>query len=147
MCFVLYAGTTKPIPLKEWCDDAPDLCVQTLTDRESPIAAHFSMPTVQYIGSTAGCGCDFPFLTLQNGDWPWFDDGENNPEQEASHHYNRAGLVNLLQGIGEKTMEIYGVWHGDFTTPPAVREEIVVTTILEPTFRFKEQGFYVVRLA
>ena len=44
-------------------------------------------------------------------------------------------------------MEPYGVWDGDFATPPAVREEIIVTAILDPSFRFKEQGFYIVRLA
>ena len=46
MCFVLYAGTSKPMPRKEWSNDAPDLSVQVLTERESPIAAHFSKPTV-----------------------------------------------------------------------------------------------------
>jgi len=147
MCFVLYAGTSKPMPRKEWRNDAPDLSVQTLTERESPIAAHFSKPTVQCIGSTSGCGCDFPFVMFQNGDWPWFDDGEHDAEQEARDHYNREGLVNLLQATGEQTLELYGVWDGDFTTPPAVREEIVSTAILDPSFRFKEQGFYVVRLA
>lgn len=48
MCFVLYAGTSKPIPRKEWRDDAPDLSVEPLNEDEAPIAAHFSKPTVQY---------------------------------------------------------------------------------------------------
>jgi hypothetical protein len=28
MCFVLYAGTSKPMPLKGWRNDAPDLSVK-----------------------------------------------------------------------------------------------------------------------
>ncbi len=149
MCFVLYAGTLKPIPLKEWCNDAPDLSVKALTERESPITAHFSKPNVQYIGSTSDCGCNFPHVMFQNGDWPWFDDGEHDPEQESRDQYNRQGLVNLLRATGEQTVELYGVWDGDFdfATRPAVREEIALTAILDPAFRFKEQAFYVLRLA
>ena len=149
MCFVLYAGTSRPIPLKKWRNDAPDLSVKALTERESPINAQFSKPKVQCIGSTSGCGCDFPHVMLQNGDWPWFDDDEHDPEEEAGERYNREGLVNLLRTTGEQTVELYGVWDGnfDFTSPPAVREEIALTAILDPAFRFKEQGFYIVRLA
>jgi len=149
MCFALFAGTSKPMPLKEWCSDAPDLSVKPLTERESPITAHFSKPNVQFVGSTSDCGCDFPHVMFQNGDWPWFDDGEHDPEEEARDRYNREGLVNLLRATGEQTVELYGVWDGsfDFATPPAAREEIVLTAVLDPTFRFKEQGFYVVRLA
>ena len=51
MCFVLYAGTSRSIPRKEWRKDAPSLLVKALTDRESPITAHFSKPEVQYIVS------------------------------------------------------------------------------------------------
>jgi hypothetical protein len=146
MCFVLYGGTSKPIHVKEWRNDAPDLSVTGLTERDSPIAAHFSKPIVQYIGSTSGCGCDFPNVMYQNGDWPWLDAGDHDLEQEARDRYNRQGLVNLLQATGEQTVELYGVWYGDFAIPPVVREEISVTAILDPFFRFKEQAFYVVRL-
>ena len=147
MCFVLYAGTSKPLPLKAWRNDAPGLSVQALTERESPIAAHFTKPNVHYIGSTSGCGCDFPHVTFQNGGWPWFDDGEHDPAQESRDRCNREGLVNLLQAADEPTIELYGVWDGDFATPPAGREEIPLTAILDPAFRFKEKGFYLVRRA
>lgn len=151
MCFVLYAGTSKPIPLKEWRNDDPELSVRTLTERESPIAAHFSKPEIKYIGSTSGCGCDFPHVMFQNGDWPWFEDDaedELDRQRKASEQHNRESLVTLLQRTGEPTVELYGVWDGnfDFRTPPASREEILVEVILDPTFRFKELGFYVVRL-
>jgi hypothetical protein len=145
MCFVLYAGTSKPMPRKEWRNDAPDLSVQALTERESPIAAHFSKPTVQHIGSTSGCGCDFPFVMFQNGDWPWFDDGEHDAEQEHVTITTGRGLLTAT-GNWRANARTLRSRDGDFTTPPAVREEIVSTAILNPSFRFKEQGFYVVRL-
>jgi len=151
MCFVLYAGTSKPMPRKEWRNDAPDLSVKVLTERESPITAHFSKPEVQCIGSTSDCGCDFPHVTFQNGDWPWFED-ENEDEldrqRKATERYNREGLVTLLRQTGESIVELYGVWDGDFDfrTSPAAHEEIPLEAILDPAFRFKEQGFYLVRL-
>jgi hypothetical protein len=147
MCFVLYAGTSYPIPRKEWRKDGPDLSVESLTERESPIARHFSKAQVQYIGSTSGCGCDFPHIMFQNGEWPWCED-EPEPKVEANERYNRERLVALLRETGEPLVELYGVWDGNFnfTKPPAIREEISVQTILKRGFRFKDQGFYIATL-
>src|SRR5205814_1280948 len=129
--------------------DTPDLSVNALTERESPIKSHFTKPEVQNIGSTSGCGCDFPNVMFQNGEWPWFDDGEHDPEREASDRHNLEALANLLRATGEQTVELYGVWDGnfDFTRPPLVREKILLDTLLDPAFRFKEQGFYLISLA
>jgi hypothetical protein len=148
MCFVLYAGTSHAMTQTEWRKDAPDLSVNLLTERENPIAAHFSKPHVQNIGSTSGCGCNFPHVTFQNGGWPSFDDSDPDPEQEASDRYNRERIVTLLRETGEATVELYGVWDGnfDFTMPPKIREQIPVDTILQPDFQFKEGAFYVVGL-
>src|SRR5208337_1896178 len=104
--------------------DTPDLSVASLTERDSPIKTHFSRPEIQYIGSTSGCGCDFPHVLFQNGDWPWFDFGQNDAEREASDRYNREELAALLRASGEQFVELYGVWDGDFAIPPQVREEI-----------------------
>jgi hypothetical protein len=152
MCFVLYAGTSKPMPLKEWRNDAPGLSVKALTERETPITSHFSKPDVQNIGSTSDCGCDFPHVMFQNGNWPWFED-ENEDEldrrRKATEQYNRESLVALLRQSGESVVELFGVWDDDFNfkTPPAAHEEIHLEAILDPAFRFKEQTFYMVRLA
>jgi hypothetical protein len=149
MCFVLYAGTSNPLPRKEFCNEAPDLSVTSLSERENPVAAHFTKPQVQYIGSTTGCGCDFPHVMFQNGGWPWFEDDDEDEldrERKAIEQRNRDGLVPLLRQTGEATVELYGVWDGDFATPPANREEISADEILHPDFRFKEKGFYSVRL-
>jgi hypothetical protein len=78
---------------------------------------------------------------LQNGEWPWFDDGEHGPEQEARDRYNRDGLVDLLRASGEQTIELYGVWDGDFTIAPALREEIALVALLDPSFRLRSEGF------
>src|SRR4029077_15587207 len=69
MCFVLYAGTNRPLARREWQKDAPDVGVVSLTERDAPVKAHFSSPEVQFIASTSGCGCDFPNVMLQNGEW------------------------------------------------------------------------------
>jgi hypothetical protein len=51
-------------------------------------------------------------------------------------------LVALLRESGERFVELYGIWAGDFAKPPQVVEEISLERILEADFRFKEQGFY-----
>lgn len=148
MCFVLYAGTTHPIPRKEWLEEAPDVTAVSLSEREHPITAHFSKPEIQYVTSTAGCGCDFPYITFQNGEWVWFDTDDRENEAESTERRNRERLVALLRETKESTVELYGVWDGafDFSTPPAIREEIVLERIRERDFRFKEQGFYIVKI-
>ena len=148
MCFVLYAGTLSPMPRRAWDKEAPDLSVQSLTEREDPIKVHFSKPEIQYIGSTSDCGCDFPHVMFQNGEWPWFEDDEDDDEGAARDRYNRGALASLLRASGEKTVELYGIWDGDFdfSTPPLVREEISVDTITNTKFHFKEGGFYLVSM-
>jgi hypothetical protein len=70
MCFMLFAGTDKGLPLQEWNKDAPDISVRPLLGDEAQIKIYFRKPVVQYVGSTAGCGCDFPHWILFNGEVP-----------------------------------------------------------------------------
>src|SRR5438552_455379 len=142
MCFTHYAGTNKPLPRKKWTKEAPDICVESLTERDETAKQYFSLPEVQYIGSTSGCGCDFPHVMFQNGDWPIFE-GEKDLEWQASDRKNREGLLSVLRSTNEKTIELYGVWNGDFSEPRA-REEILLKELLDQGFYFKEQGFYMV---
>jgi hypothetical protein len=148
MCFSLYAGTTKPIPRKSWDKESRGLSVDPLGECDTHVNAHFSLPEVQRIGSTAGCGCDFPHVTLTKGDWVGYSEVVvDNPAWEAAERLNRASLVALLNGTGEKTIELYGIWEdGEPESSVNVREEISVKRILDPDFRFKEQGFYTVNL-
>lgn len=148
MCFVLYAGTTNPLPRRNFDKDAPDLCVESLTERDAGIKRHFSCPEVQYVGSTSGCGCDFPHAMFQSGGWPEIEyqgaDETDEPDtaRRTSDERNCEALVALLRTTGDEVIELYGVWDGDFAKVPQARESISVDTLLEPGFRFKEQGFY-----
>jgi hypothetical protein len=151
MCFVLYAGTTKPLPLKKWNKDAPSLSVESLPDRATAIKSYFSNPVIQYVGSTSGCGCDFPHASFQNGGWPEIEYeamrlGEKSPDEVASDQVNRKALVELLRNTNEQVVELYGLWDGDFSEAPQARETIAVVQILDAAFRFKERGFYKVLL-
>lgn len=145
MCFLLYAGTRNPLPRKKWQKNAPGLSVESLTERDAPIKAHFSSHEVQYIGSTSRCGCDFPHVALQNGDWPeigYVEHLEQDADRVADDRYNRETLVDLLRSSGEKVIELYGIWDGDFANAPKIHESVAAEMILDPAFRFKERGFY-----
>jgi hypothetical protein len=137
MCFVLFVGTTRPMELRTPREGVRELSVEALSDRESAVAAHFSLPYVQYVGSTAGCGCSFP----HSHDDTWFEDDETD-EDEA---FNRKALVELVRGSGESAVEIYGMWDGDFATPPLSRESVEAEDILNDKFHFRELGFYRVK--
>ena len=143
---MLYAGTNKPLPRKEWDRDSPDLCVKSLRESDADMASHFTQHEIQNIGSTSGCGCDFPHVTLTRGEWVGYSDVVvDDPVWEASERFNREALVRLLRESGEEVVELYGIWlsdGGDLSSPENFRDEIPLTRILEPTFRFKERGFY-----
>ena len=121
------------------------MCVKSLDETDASIASHFTQPEVQSVGSTSGCGCDFPHTTLYSQVL------EIDPEWEASERFNREGLVRLLKDSGEEMVELYGIWLSDWKkdplSPEVYREDIALAKILEPTFRFKERGFYRVNCA
>jgi hypothetical protein len=112
---------------------------------EEPIRAHFSKPEVQNIDSTTGCGCDFPYMLLNSGEWHWWD-GLLEPGQVESEQINRDALVGLLRSRGGGSIELYGVWYGDFAKVPKAVERISLSAVLDSSFRFKERGFYHVDL-
>lgn len=144
MCFVLYVATTRPLAEREWVRDSPNLSVQPLTAHDSAVKAHLMNPEVQFVGSTSGCGCDFPHVLFQNGDWP-FSEEQIEPQQAASDRVNREGLVNVVQSTGDCMVELYGVWSGDYGNPPEAYESISVEAILNPEFRLRERVCYRVR--
>jgi alpha-D-ribose 1-methylphosphonate 5-triphosphate synthase subunit PhnL len=148
MCFSLYAGTVKPLRRKAWDKDVRGLSVGPLDQRDAHITSHFKLPEVQRIGSTSGCGCDFPHVTLTRGAWVGYPEVVfDDPGWEKTERVNREALVALLHSSGEKTIELYGIWEdGESEKPVNVREEISLKRILDPDFRFKERGFYTVNL-
>jgi hypothetical protein len=122
MCFTLYAGTTNPLPRRAWDKDARGLSVNSVGERDANIVKHFNRREVQYIGSTSGCGCDFPHVTLTRGEWVgYLDVVVDDPEWEASERVNREALVALLRESGEKEVDLYGIWDGEFEKPVNTR--------------------------
>ncbi len=67
------------------------------------------------------------------------------PERVASDQRNQEALVAALRETGEQTIELYGIWNGDFSEP-RIREKISLRDLLHPEFYFKEQGFCIVTL-
>jgi hypothetical protein len=55
-------------------------------------------------------------------------------------------LVALLRTTGEETVELYGVWDGNFANTPRAREDVSLENLLVADFHFKEGGFYRVSL-
>ncbi len=149
---MLYAGTAKPIPRREWQEGSLDLPVSSLTEEEAPVRARFSSPEVQNVGSTSGCGCDFPTLQwMHDGGWAplEFSAPEARAEFEATARRNMGALVDLLGTTGEKAVELYCIWHGGgraFSASPAAHEDMALESLLDPDFHFKEFGFYWVSL-
>ena len=146
MCFLLYAGTTDPIPRKAWNQDAPDICVQDLKGDELQVRTHFSKSSVQNIGSTSCCGCDFPSAIFQNAGWPEIEHREIDEEQQKSEQYNMQALASLLESMADEWVELYGVWAGDYAKAPAIREEVTLAELHHLQFCFKERCFYRVRV-
>lgn len=146
MCFLLFAGTINPIPRRSFDDETPNISVQSLTENEKEISVHFSRPEVQSIGSTSCCGCDFPWVMFQNGYWPIPENVEMDEEQTTSELFNRKVLVEVLRTINDNSVELYGIWAGDYAKDPLSREQIDLETILDSDFHFKERGFYEVKL-
>jgi hypothetical protein len=100
-----------------------------------------------YLSSTSRCGCDFPNVALQGLAWPFFEALEpKDSERKANDRHNREALVDLLRESGEQTVELYGLWDGDFMEAPKAREDVPLEHLLDSSFRFKEQGFYRVRV-
>ena len=145
MCFTLYVGTEKPLPLIEWKKEAPDICVERIPDNQVGMKVYFSMPVVQYVGSTSGCGCDFPHWENVQGQVQPEDFDPRDEDEKRSNQENVAALLKLLRESGEPEWEIYGVWNGDCTDSPSAVKSIALADIEKPNFLFIERVFYRVR--
>jgi hypothetical protein len=141
MCFVLYAGTDGPLPLKEWRKEAPCVYAERLGEQNSTVIGHFSKPFVQYVGSTSGCGCDFSFWMADQGEPdPTFENRD--ADQIAINRKNSEELADLLRASGETSVELYGVWSGNEFIAPQHHKEIALNRIVESPFRFREHVLY-----
>lgn len=146
MCFMLFAGTDAPLPLSEWRKEKPDVWVRPVGENETGIRAHFSKALVQFVGSTTGCGCDFPHWLLHNGEEPEVRLEETDSARAARDRCNRQALASLLEGLGKGSAELYGVWAGNWEKRPRRIEEISLSKLCENSFLLGEQVFYRVKL-
>lgn len=147
MCFQLYAGTSSPLARSSWNRNDPHVHVCDLNESDRWALTIFTKPEVQYVGSTSDCGCDFPYA-LQNrkGDWPDGMDQAGDADRIAVEKQNREELCRLLSSVDEADAELYGIWSGNEGKEPLIREEIALDKISCENFRFREYGFYRVRL-
>jgi len=132
--------------------DDPKVYVKSLSERDAPITTHFSLPEVQCIGSTSGCGCDFPNVALLNGVWETglVADVVGDQGWKATMQLNCEALAALLRDSGEKIVELYGIWlsrGGELEELPKRRERIPVSEITNPRFCFKERCLYQVTIS
>ena len=147
MCFQLYCGTQEPLPRSEWNKDDPHVFVCDLEESESWTRSIFSKQEIQYIGSTSCCGCAFPSVMQDRaGDWPYWLDPVKDAETIASDQQECDELCRLLSRQDEDEIELYGIWAGNEGCKPLAREEVSLGDIRRELFRFKEGGFYRVKL-
>jgi len=125
----------------------PRVNVQDLKEPELWTRKIFSKPEIQYIGSSTHCGCAFPSVMQDDsGEWSYWLDPVNDAEVIASSKLECEDLCNLLAQLDEDEIELYGVWAGNEDKQPLIREEISLEDIRADCFRFKEGGFYRVKL-
>lgn len=121
--------------------------VQNLKETESRIRTHFSKPEIQYIGSSTHCGCGFPSVMQDSsGEWYYWLDSVKDAEEIASNRHECEELCDVLAQLDEDYVELYGVWAGNEGKEPLIREEIALADIRRDLFRFKEGGFYTVKI-
>lgn len=147
MCFSLFVGTSQPLPRSEWIRGGPLVNVRDLNEGDAWTGTFFTKPEIRYLGSDTGCSCGFPSVMRDAyGSWPYYMD----PIKDAEDIENNGKICNelceLLALADEDWIELYGIWAGDEGREPLIREEIELSDIRREYFRFKEGGFYRVKL-
>jgi len=125
----------------------PHVHVCNLKESESWTRSIFSRPQIQYIGSSSSCGCAFPSVMQDRaGDWPYWLDPVSDADVIAGDKRECEELCQLLSQLDEEEIELYGIWAGNEEKEPLIREEIMLDDVCREYFRFKEGGFYRVKL-
>jgi hypothetical protein len=82
----------------------------------------------------------------QNGGWPYWLDPVEDAEEISETKRECEELCFLLLHLEENEIELYGVWAANQGAEPLIREDIALDDIRREYFRFKEGGFYRVKL-
>jgi hypothetical protein len=80
------------------------------------------------------------------GEWHYYQDPVSDTDVIASDKQNCEELCQLLSNLDEDEIELYGVWAGNEDQEPLIREEITLNEIRREYFRFRESGYYRVKL-
>jgi hypothetical protein len=80
------------------------------------------------------------------GNWPYYMDPVKDAEDIEKDRNICKGLCEILALADEDRIELYGVWAGNEGKEPLNREVITLDDIRREYFRFKEGGFYRVKL-
>jgi hypothetical protein len=141
MCFVLFVGSRKKLPMIPWQEEARRLCTKELSEYDAVVVKHFTLPVVTYVGSDQGCGCGFRHKLLR-ADGRAFDEVyvANNEGTQRNHAELAAFLREHLGG--EPFVELYGCWSGNEKEVARFDDEIDADELEEPGFCFREQGYY-----
>jgi hypothetical protein len=80
------------------------------------------------------------------GGWSYWIDPVKDAQVLIENQRECEELCRLLSRIDEDEIELYAVWEGDQGKEPLVREQITLDDIRRERFRFKEGGFYRLKL-
>ena len=143
---MLYLGTNVKVPGIEWNDNQPSFNVAELSEEDSCVSFHFSLPFISYIGSDHGCGCGFKHAILHNE--KWMPVIEENTIENENQNQNQRLLFNYIKNYlsDQEFIEIYGCWDGDFAENTKVRMEVQLFELLSTDFYFLERGLYIVQI-
>ena len=85
-------------------------------------------------------------MQASTGEWYYWLDPVKDAEEIASNKHECEELCDVLAQLDDDEIELYGVWAGNEDRQPLIREEIPLQDIRRELFRFKEGGFYRVKL-
>lgn len=111
---MLYLGSARPLPLRDW----PEIQVEEVEDALSVVKSHFSVPEVQFIGAHTGCSCGFPSSEAEQPveyyDGMFDDDADRAKDLESV----RALLALIDEALPAGDVELFPVWVGEEADPP-----------------------------
>ncbi len=150
MCFVLYvASKSKPV-LIPWDDKAPSFNSEEISQTQKhALEKRFRNPSITYVGTDYGCGCNFRYIPLEATGQPLADEFYSRAvEAQEKTQPNHQNLQNYLrtQFSDEDFIELYGCWDGDEDLPEEFALEIPLEQVGDPGFCFKERGYYFIRV-
>jgi hypothetical protein len=150
MCFMLCLGARVAPPSAAYGGKGGNgtVHIEVLSEHDSALRAHFTLPHVVYVASEQGCGCGFRHTSFQ-GFWPDESIVSDLAYTTQWTQANHEGLVLLLREHfwREAFIELYGYWAEDDALTEIDRREVNLADLSKPGFHFHQRGFCRVTLA